>query len=78
MEAAASNLEGRTMAANNDEVMRQRTRERMEGDFLPVHDRMNFPKPEERIAAAAEYAAYQLGQIRKSLERIAAGYPAKN
>ena len=77
MEAAASNLEGTTMAANNDEVMRQRTRERMEGDFLPVHDRLNFPKAEDRIAAAAEYAAYQLGRIRISLERIAADYPAK-
>jgi hypothetical protein len=42
---------------------------RMEQDFRP-----NYPQfataPDQRIAAAAEYAAFQLGQINRNIARL--------
>jgi hypothetical protein len=42
-----------------------------ENDFAPGYSSMGMPSPPERVANAAEYSAYQLGQINQSLKRIA-------
>lgn len=44
-----------------------------ENDFqpLPRNSHNQAPPVEERMANAAEYAAYQLGQIKVQLRRIA-------
>jgi len=44
-----------------------------ENDFAPASlNKQGYEsKPEDRLANAAEYAAYQLGQIKVALRRIA-------
>jgi len=44
-----------------------------ENDFQPMPSNKfdQLPPAEERVANAAEYAAYQLGQIKVQLRRIA-------
>jgi len=41
-------------------------------DFNPHHTPENMPPPDARLAAAAEYAAFQLGQINRKLDRFIA------
>lgn len=43
----------------------------MEQDFNPGYTATSMPKPDARVANAAEYSAYQLGQINRSLKQIA-------
>lgn len=43
-----------------------------EADFQPQHAPDRTPPPDARLAAAAEYAAYQLGQINRKLDRLIA------
>lgn len=57
--------------------IRERWFEQMDEDFFPNYSRTNYPTSDVRLANAAEYAAYHLGQISKHLARIAAGFPAK-
>lgn len=54
----------------DDEVMRQRVERSMQEDFIPPYSRMHMPEPDARAAAAAEYTAYQLGQINRKLDRL--------
>jgi len=44
----------------------------MERDFDPGTSATSMPPPEARLASAAEYAAYQLGQINRKLDRLIA------
>ena len=51
----------------------ERWKEIMEKDFdIGYVEGVNEPSPDYRTAAAAEYAAYQLGQINHKLDRIIA------
>jgi hypothetical protein len=43
-----------------------------EADFLPDYTPNTAPKPDGRIANAAEYSAYQLGQINRNLAKLVA------
>ena len=43
-----------------------------DNDFSPGYTRDAMPSPPERMANAAEYSAYQLGQINQSSKKIAA------
>ena len=52
------------------EQQQERWIARMRGDFNPGYVAGSLPKAEDRLANAAEYAAFQLGQIGKSLEEI--------
>lgn len=54
-----------------DDALRQQILERLKEDFVPPHDRMNYPSTEARIASAAEYIAHHIGKISRNLERIA-------
>ena len=50
-----------------------RWKEMMEKDFdIDYVAGIDQPSPEMRTAAAAEYAAYQLGQINRKLDKIIA------
>ena len=49
----------------------------MEADFDPGHRPDRVPLRDERLAAAAEYAAYQLGQINRKLDKLIAALQAK-
>lgn len=42
----------------------------MEADFLPDYNAPARPSTDVRLAYAAEYAAYQLGQINRRLEKL--------
>lgn len=47
-----------------------RTRAAMEADFLPAPSPDTLSQIDRRMANAAEYAAYHLGQIDKKLDRL--------
>jgi hypothetical protein len=51
----------------DEEALATRRRLYMERDFDPGHSSMPF---DMRLTLAAEYAAYQLGQINRKLERL--------
>ena len=42
----------------------------MENDFAPHHTPEQTPDPSVRLAIAAEYAAFQLGQINQKLDTM--------
>jgi hypothetical protein len=44
----------------------------MESDFSPGYTPESMPNPEHRLANAADYAAYQLGQINRNLAKLVA------
>ena len=49
----------------------------MEADFNPGHTPEHMPAPEHRLATAVEYAAYQLGQINRKLDKLVAAMESK-
>jgi hypothetical protein len=51
----------------DEEALTSRRKLYMDQDFDPGHCSMPF---DMRLALAAEYAAYQLGQINRKLERL--------
>jgi hypothetical protein len=51
-------------------IIRERWRARMENDFAPHHTPEQTPDPNVRLAIAAEYAAFQLGQINRKLDTM--------
>ena len=56
-----------------------RWKEIMEKDFdIGYVAGVDEPSPDIRTAAAAEYAAYQLGQINRKLDRIIAALGSTN
>lgn len=54
----------------DDDVIRQRFQDMFERDFLPSVSQQGAAPVEHRKVNAAEYSAYQLGQISKSLKRL--------
>ena len=54
----------------DDDVIRQRFQAMFEQDFLPLFTQQGAAPVETRKVNAAEYSAYQLGQISKSLKRL--------
>jgi hypothetical protein len=48
--------------------MSERIRQRYEADFDPGFSPSSVPPPEIRLAAAAEYTAFQMGQINRKLD----------
>ncbi len=59
-----------TTKAERDEAIHERWRARMENDFAPHHTPEQTPDPNVRLAVAAEYAAFQLGQINRKLDTM--------
>jgi hypothetical protein len=59
-----------TTKRERDEVIHERWRARMENDFAPHHTPEQTPDPNVRLAIAAEYAAFQLGQINRKLDTM--------
>jgi len=55
-----------------NKALDERRKKQMEGDFNPGYRPEGTPPPEARMVNAAEYAAYQLGQINQSLKKIVA------
>jgi hypothetical protein len=59
----------REQCSVGDDEQHEVRMKRMEQDFRP-----NYPQfataPDQRIAAAAEYAAFQLGQINRNIARL--------
>jgi hypothetical protein len=55
-----------------DHVTKERVRAAMEGDFLPEPSPDTLSQVDRRMANAAEYVAYHLGQIDKKLDRLIA------
>jgi len=53
-----------------DQGIHERWRARMEDDFAPDHTPEQTPDPSLRLAIAAEYAAFQLGQINRKLGKL--------
>jgi hypothetical protein len=53
-------------------ALAERRKAMMEGDFKPGYTPESVPPPEARLATATEYAAYQLGQINRKLDRLIA------
>lgn len=51
-------------------VNRDRIRAAMEADFLPEPSPDTLTQVDRRMANAAEYVAYHLGQIDKKLDRL--------
>lgn len=56
--------------SERDAVRAERRKAAMEGDFNPGYRPESTPAPDLRLANAAEYSAYQLGQINQSLKEI--------
>jgi hypothetical protein len=55
---------------DRDKVYAERRKLMMEGDFNPGYRPEATPAAEYRMVNAAEYAAYQLGQINQSMKKI--------
>lgn len=54
--------------ATDDKVVRERSKKFYESPFL--EPQTNFVKPEQRQLLAAEYSAYQLGEIWRILSEM--------
>ena len=50
--------------------VKQRIKAEMEADFLPTPSPDTLSQVDRRMANAAEYIAYHLGQIDKKLDRL--------
>lgn len=59
-----------TTKAERDEIIHERWRARMENDLALHHTPEQTPDPSVRLAIAAEYAAFQLGQINRKLDTM--------
>jgi hypothetical protein len=53
-----------------DRQLMEEIRRRMDADFLPEPSASVLSQGDGRMADAAEYAAYHLGQISKKLDRL--------
>lgn len=59
-----------TTKTERDQVIHVHWQARMENDFAPDHTPEQTPEPSLRLAIAAEYAAFQLGQINRKLDKL--------
>jgi hypothetical protein len=70
-----------TTKEERDQLIHERWRARMQNEFNPGHTPEQTPEPDVRLAIAAEYAAFQLGQINRKLDKLvelfAASVPRK-
>jgi hypothetical protein len=57
--------------------LHERKRSEMEGEFVPFYPPEMPVGPEMRLAIAAEYAAFQLGQINRKLDKLIAAIGSK-
>ncbi len=57
-----------------DRLLNERRKAFYENDFNPPYAPETTPPPEARQALAAEYAAFQLGQINRKLDRLIAAF----
>jgi len=55
----------------DDKARDERWKAYVEADYNPFRGGAPMPPNEARVANAADYAAYQLGQINQSLKQIA-------
>jgi hypothetical protein len=55
---------------HNTEAVRNRYRTFFDNAFMPIIRHEQMPGTDERVAYAAEFAAYQLGQISEKLGRL--------
>ena len=53
-----------------ERISYERWQSYMEGDFDPRYMPKHTPRADDRMVAAMEYAAYQLGQINQRLGRL--------
>lgn len=53
-----------------DQKLIEDIKQRMDADFLPEPSASALSHGDRRMADAAEYAAYSLGQINKKLDRL--------
>lgn len=53
-----------------DARLREQRIARMEADYLPTYPSGFTVTPENKLANAAEYAAFQLGQINRKMGRL--------
>lgn len=56
--------------SERDAALALRRKAMMEADFDPGYTPERTPQPDVRLAIAAEYAAYQLGQINRNIARL--------
>lgn len=56
----------------DDKSVKDRVKAEMEADFLPDPSPDTLSQVDRRMANAAEYVAYHLGQIDKKLDRLIA------
>jgi hypothetical protein len=59
-----------TSKEERDQLLHERWQARMEKEFHPGHTPEQTPEPDVRLAIAAEYAAFQLGQINRKLDKL--------
>ena len=52
------------------EQLRAARKQHMESDYLPVYPGGAVPAAADRLANAADFAAFQLGQINRTLQQI--------
>ena len=57
--------------------LQARRRAIYEADWNPDYSRTAYPNPDARLANAAEYIAFQMGQINKKMDRLIAALEAK-
>jgi hypothetical protein len=60
------------LSSEGDKTTNERQRARYEADFDPGFTSKRILTPTARLAAAAEYTAFQLGQINRKLDRLTA------
>ena len=58
------------MSTEQENALRERRKAMYDQDFLPNYTPNSMPNPEVRLALAAEYAAYQLGQLNRKLDLL--------
>lgn len=61
-----------------DRQLMEEIKQRMDADFLPAPSASALSQGDGRMADAAEYAAYHLGQINKKLDRLIALLEARS
>jgi hypothetical protein len=60
-----------------NKAIAERRKAMMEGDFNPGYTPEHTPPAEARMVNAVEYAAYQLGQMNRTLQQILKTLEAK-
>jgi hypothetical protein len=51
-------------------LISEQKRQDLEADFVPAYGPEQMPQLDLRMALAAEYSAYQMGQLNKKLDKL--------